>query len=258
MPSPFDHPEARSLFRDLLLSLTAESDRGAILIGAAQIDFCLRDLLEAVVPASISNKQRKALFEYPGALSSFATRNHVAYVTRLIPQSVYDATNSLRSLRNDVAHHPSTFDLNDHADKIRQVYGALGATLPAGLRSLSVEMIIDYKINVLLGVSRELRKHDPDFSLSIETRDEALNYLANDTEVREAMQKEIPRWELALGIALLCSIIIHERDSIRAGLGSATTLSNLLKSGRTSAVFETEPQASGKRATDDATSPSGE
>jgi hypothetical protein len=38
MASPFEHPEAREHFSKLLVSLTAESDRGAIVIGAAVVD----------------------------------------------------------------------------------------------------------------------------------------------------------------------------------------------------------------------------
>jgi hypothetical protein len=228
MTSPFAHPEVQSLFKELLIGLVAESDRGAILVGAAHVDRYLSELFDAVFPKSLNAKQRKSILEYPGSLATFAAKTHVAYATRLIPRSAYEAANALRSIRNDVAHHPDTFELGKNDKRVQRIYEALGTTLPDGLRSISIEMIVDYKIDLLLRTAQELRERDPDYDLGIETREEARTFIANASDVMDAMQKEVPRWELALGVALLCSIVIVERDAILLGLGPDTTMSKLI------------------------------
>jgi DNA-binding MltR family transcriptional regulator len=246
LPSPLDHPDAQAVFKELLASLTAESDRGAILIGAAHVDNCLRDLMDAVFPARMGKKHREALLEYPGPLSSLSGKVQVAYATRLIPRSVYDATNALRKIRNDAAHHPTSFDLADQVERVKQIYAALGATLPSGLRMLSLEMILDYKVHVLLTAAREAKEREPDLAFDMGTREDAIRFIADAPEVMEAMEKQVPRWELAIGIALLCSLIILQRVELADRLGPGSTLAKILKNaGHREAVAESPEHTDG-------------
>ena len=67
--SPFDYPEIHELFSDLFKELFNESGRGAILISTTYVEQHLTKLIEAVLPADISKKEKERLFLYPGPLS---------------------------------------------------------------------------------------------------------------------------------------------------------------------------------------------
>jgi hypothetical protein len=230
MKSPLDHPEASALFSELLVSLTAESDRGAILVGTAHVDNCLRSLLEAVLPTDLGKPERGELLRYPGPLSALAARTQVTYGLRLVPRSIYDSVNALRDMRNDVAHRPEAFALRTQEDRIRQVYAAMGPDFPNGLRGLALEMMLDYKTHVLIEAAREVAQRDPDLGLLIETKEQAANFIRETPEVLEAMRDEVLRWELAIGIAAICGVIIQYREEAKTILGAGGTLGRVVGS----------------------------
>jgi hypothetical protein len=225
--SPFELPEAKNLFAELLVSLTAESDRGAILVGAAQVDNCLRDLFSTVFPADLGEKQRYNMLAYSGALSTFSAKLHVAYATRLIPRSTYNAANALRRIRNEAAHFPATFSLSAQTDRIRQIYSSLGATVPDGLRALTVEMLVRYKVDMLLDAVRKTKEHEPELDVGISTADDALQFIRKHPAVLDAIEHQLPTWELTIGIFLVCSVIIMQRVRLSTRLGPSTLIATL-------------------------------
>jgi DNA-binding MltR family transcriptional regulator len=231
LTSPLDHPEAQELFSDLLISLTAESDRGAILVGTAHVDNTFASLLEAVFPAALSKKDRKRLLKYPGPLSSLAARADVAYALRLIPRTAYDATNALRAIRNELAHGPDAFDLAEQYDRIRTIYAAMGETLPGGLRQLAIEMMLEYKSKVAMDAVKELNQEYPEAKLDIDDKAKVLKYISDKPDLIKALDAQVPRWELAIGIALLCGMIIMFRERASKVLGSQTLIGSLRSAG---------------------------
>jgi hypothetical protein len=226
---PFAHPEAAKLFEELLPGLVNESDRGAVLIGAAYADNVLRSLLETVAPSALSPKDRKALFN--GALRSFSTKIEVAFVARLIPKNIHNGLRALRKLRNEVAHSPASFELKGQHERYWGIY-PLGPDVPAGIQRLAFEMMFNYKATVVLEAvqknAAELEEiEDLDYTSPIQTKADVLTYLSEHPDVMEVLEGQLPKWELAIGIATLCALIILHRDRAVKILGSDSTIDQL-------------------------------
>lgn len=226
MASPFDHPEAQELFETLMRSLGTESDRGVILIGAAHIDECLTSLFQAVFPQSLGKKARERLLGYPGLLSSFSAKIEAAFVLRLIPKRVYDALNVLRQFRNELAHSPDAFDLRKHEQRYRRIY-ELGPDLPDYVRNWALKSMTDYKRMVAEDTIRKLNEENPDFDPATWTEQDLTDFVSKNPEVKESLEKQLPHWELAMGIALLGSQIVFHRDRASAALAGVEVLGDL-------------------------------
>lgn len=92
-----------------------ESDRGITLIVAAQIEECLRRILESVL---IESTETKNLFDGPyapfGALSG---KTQAAFVMGLLTKSERDRIDAVRKVRNVFAHQASASF--DHPDIVK-------------------------------------------------------------------------------------------------------------------------------------------
>ena len=134
LPSPsglFDGPEFDRYFRDLLPSLIDESDRGAVLLGASQIDNQLADFFAALMPEATSGKRR-----------TFAGKLDVAFTCRLLPETLVVAIHRFRKLRNDVAHKPAAFSLSDHAEEVRAIFALIGTGVELGVTSVASQLMV--------------------------------------------------------------------------------------------------------------------
>jgi hypothetical protein len=229
MVYPLAHPEALALFKDILGGLVHESPRGAVLVGATHADNCLRDLFDATFPARLSQEGRRKLLKYPGPLSTFAARIDIAYASRLITRAVYEALHVLRDIRNDCAHDPATYDLAADEERARRIYAALGPTIPDGIRAWAWELLLDFKMTGILEAFQEAGRDDPQVaSLGITDKSRALAFVrAHEPEMLNAMRKTLPQWELALGVAGICSLIIYFREASRAVLAGDLTINKL-------------------------------
>lgn len=90
----------------LFNSLARESDRGAVLTGAAHLDQMLELLLRAKFSA-VRQKPARAinpLFEGFGPLATFSAKVTVAYAIDLLEDWMYQDLHSIRKLRNLFAH----------------------------------------------------------------------------------------------------------------------------------------------------------
>lgn len=218
---PLQHPEISALFADLLENLIGESDRGAVLIGAAHVDNHLRRLFEAVFPSDLSKTKRNALLNYPGPLSTYSAKVEVAYALRLLPRNVYDALHALRRIRNDVAHSPESFVLVGQEERVRQMY-ALDPDLPDGIRAFALEMMLDYKVHVIVEKARELQLDEEyaDIEPFLNSKQDAVRFISEHPDLGDSFKQQLPQWELAVGIFFLCSMIVFHRDRVASPLQS--------------------------------------
>lgn len=215
------HPEIEELFPDLLTNLMEESDRGAVLVGASHIDQYLKKLFEAVAPSELGKKQRKSLLDYPGPLSSFAARTEVAYATRLIDQNLYRALHSLRRIRNDVAHHPTTFRLREQTDRIREMY-KLGPGMPAAINSTAFDLMMRIKIDHALEL-----KHPGEERPYFNTPQEVVQYIRDAPDVARNLIEQLPRYELAVGLVIMCDLLVWHREAACRLVGKSGSLATL-------------------------------
>jgi hypothetical protein len=212
----FDHPEMKSVFR-AVLPLVSESDRGAVLIGAAIVDEQLRKLFEAIAPPGVGGKSLKGVLEYPGSLSSTSAKAEIAYLTRYISADMKRAIDVLRRMRNDVAHSPEFFQLRDHEQRLRKMF-ELGPGVPAAVNRMGIEMLTATAVRNLLDIEKPFGETpEPLFK----SPREVVEYLADSPDLIEKnMEPHRLRWELGMGVAFLCALIVYYREEAVRLLGS--------------------------------------
>jgi hypothetical protein len=98
-----------------------ESDRAAIILGAAKLDIQLYQILQKVILPAPSS--RDDLLDDGGPLGSFNSRIIMAYRLGLITSGFARALHLVRKIRNSFAHEPSnvTLEHGAHRDRIREL-----------------------------------------------------------------------------------------------------------------------------------------
>ena len=197
-----NHPEVDGLWHQVINSLLAESDRGAVLIGTTYVDANLKRLFEVIAPQDLSKRRLEPILKYPGPLSSFAARTHVAFLCRLIHRSLYDAIEALREIRNQVAHEPDTFVLGNHRDKLERIL-SLGPGLPLWVNRMACELLR----GSFLANALEIKLPDSE-KPAFETETDVLKYIQGRSDLLAPLNDRLPRCELAIGIVFICALLI--------------------------------------------------
>jgi hypothetical protein len=207
--SLFAHPEAKAVFESVMTTLVTESDRGAVLVGTSLVDRQLAKLFEKVAPASLSHGKLKNMLSYPGVLSTLAAKADIAYTVRLIGNPVYKAIGILRSIRNEVAHSPDSFQLTGHEQRLREMY-ALGPGVPGAVNQMALRIILHSAVRHVLesatNLEEELGKSyfkDPS---------EVLDYIAESPELTALLEERRPRFELGICVSIICALIVYHRE----------------------------------------------
>ncbi len=214
-PNLFDHPEIHALFGSTLADLVGESDRGAVLIGASIVDAHLRILFERLAPREIGRRKLRAVLEYPGPLSTFSARAEVAHVVRFIDGNLKSAIDALRRLRNSVAHSQERFSLRDHGSDLRQIF-QLGDGVPVAINRTGLDMMMRNVVSHLLALRSPVAESEPLFR----TPAEVVEYLAQHPGlIDEKVEPNRLRYELGIGVALICALIIYHRDEAERAMG---------------------------------------
>jgi hypothetical protein len=221
--SPLDNPEIRKLFSELAPVLIAESDRGAVLIGTAHVDERLKELFECLMPAEMSKKVKKSLLSYSGVLGSFGSRIAIAYATRLVNKKLYASLDTLRDVRNDAAHAAEPFNLKTQEQRICKLYD-LGPGVSGFVNRSSLELLLQIKTDAMLSMKDEINGDH-----FFETPQEVINYITSSEELTHMFQEQALRLELAIGICIICALLLCIRDDHRSLLGDNSTVSNLTR-----------------------------
>ncbi|MBI1310669.1 hypothetical protein GC176_05115 [bacterium] len=216
-----DHPEIQPLFESALTTLVSESDRGAVLIGAAHVDEFLRTVFERLAPKSMSRAQSKRILDYPGPLSSLSAKADIAFTTRLISANVYEAIGHLRKIRNHAAHSSGEFKLADYDDEIRKMYAAIGPTVPLGVNHLANELLVRSAVARILEIKNPF---SDDGSTVFNDPMEVIDHLSEHPELTAKLDERRPRFEFALGLVFACAVLVLERDSASKLLKDNVTL----------------------------------
>lgn len=99
----------------------AESDRAAVILGAAKLDLLLFQILQRVLRPCTSSKDE--LLEGDAPLGTFSSRAMMCHRLGLINDELYSAINIVRRIRNSFAHELSgvRLDTGAHRDRIREL-----------------------------------------------------------------------------------------------------------------------------------------
>lgn len=108
-------------FRAFVNDLRGESDRAAVILGAAKLDLLLFQLLGRVLKPSTGRTDD--LLEGDSPLGTFSARAMIAYRLGLISDEVYRAINLIRRIRNSFAHELSGVSLSSgsHCDRVKEL-----------------------------------------------------------------------------------------------------------------------------------------
>jgi hypothetical protein len=104
----------KSVLEPLLDEFKSQSDRIAVIVGAAQLDALLADLLAAFMldGPKATARDADALLGQDKPLGSFSARIKVAYRLGLIGRQFAETLDLIRKIRNDFAHKVSERSLN--------------------------------------------------------------------------------------------------------------------------------------------------
>jgi hypothetical protein len=108
-------------FAQFLVEFSSESDRAAVVLGAAKLDLLLYQLLQRFLLPSPST--RDELLDAEGVLGTFSARINAAQRLGLITVSFARDLHLIRKIRNSFAHEitSSSLSLGSHRDRIREL-----------------------------------------------------------------------------------------------------------------------------------------
>jgi DNA-binding MltR family transcriptional regulator len=108
-------------FDQLINQFTEESDRAAVILGTAKLDYLLGQLLNKYMVASYTSDD--PLLKNDGPISTFSSRTHLAYRLGLIDSEFAKALHLVRKTRNEFAHDVKDSQLNNppHRDRIKDL-----------------------------------------------------------------------------------------------------------------------------------------
>lgn len=211
-----DHPEVQNHFKKVFPIIIEESDRGAVLLAASQLELILEKALHSIAPEGISNNKLQAIFEFSGPLGTFSAKINMAYYFRIIGIDAHSSLNVLRKLRNDVAHECKEFSLANHSEQLKNYY-ELGPGIPVTLHNWAIRELLRNKIHTCM----ELR--DPttqDDVKMFETPLEVAKHIQENPHLIDIIEQQLPKWKLGFGTALICGLVFHGASKLLEKLES--------------------------------------
>ncbi|NSM26442.1 hypothetical protein HT094_20090 [Shewanella sp. ZOR0012] len=113
-------PDAEKVFLENHEKLSAESDRGAVILSASLLDSALEDNLKAFLLSPVNKNDE--LFSGRGApLGTFSSKIEMCYRLGIISVGVRSQLNKFKAIRNDFAHNLDSAKLDDEANKDRML-----------------------------------------------------------------------------------------------------------------------------------------
>jgi hypothetical protein len=131
-------PELIAFVRDFC----NESDRAAVILGAAKIDAILGELLRRILLPNPTNHDD--LFDGDGPIGTFSAKIHLAYRLGIIDAAFARALHIVRRIRNDFAHDlaSSSLDSGPHLDRVKQLVAPFQ---PYGFSAIVEGLRVDHK-----------------------------------------------------------------------------------------------------------------
>lgn len=120
----------RDALNEFIAEFSKESDRAAVILVGARLDYLLSELLTRfLLPSTASTDE---LLDTERALGTFSARIHAAYRLGLIDAAFARALHIFRRLRNTFAHETAgtSFDHGPSRDRIRELAAPVGHFRP--------------------------------------------------------------------------------------------------------------------------------
>ena len=120
-PADLRGKEISASIRAFIAEFSKESDRAAVILVGARLDYLLRELLENFLVPNTGSDDELLGTERP--LGSFSGRIHAAYRLGLIRASLAHALHIFRRLRNEFAHQTAGSSVSEgpSRDRVREL-----------------------------------------------------------------------------------------------------------------------------------------
>tara|TARA_R110002096_G_scaffold92724_1_gene209388 strand:+ start:87 stop:695 length:609 start_codon:yes stop_codon:yes gene_type:complete len=117
----FPDDRTKEAYHYFVKEFSKESDRAAVILGAAKLDILLYQILVATLKPSPTSTD--ALLDGDSPLSTFSSRINLCHRLGLIDDQLARALNIIRKIRNSFAHEISSTTLSSgsHSDRIREL-----------------------------------------------------------------------------------------------------------------------------------------
>jgi DNA-binding MltR family transcriptional regulator len=108
--------------REFIIEMKEENDRAAVIIGAANVEFLLKRLIELSLLPRL-DKKKDDLLDGDSPLSTFSSKINLCYRLALIDKDILQLLHILKKIRNDFAHKIRGCDLNSppHSDQVNEL-----------------------------------------------------------------------------------------------------------------------------------------
>ena len=189
---------------DFIMSLSNESKRGAVLIGTAKVEEYLDKMILHSLPRD-SKKYQSKLLEYPGILSSLASKIELLYGFRLLDERFYKSLMTLKSLRNDAAHTSEDFSLEKITPLVKQI-SDFELHFDDIVHELAQDNLLKFKKHKMIQAAKETGSLD-EWKIDIVNKKHAT--LKDDPDFKN----ELVIWKLSYSLTLMCiklSVLIDE------------------------------------------------
>jgi len=115
----------REAYKDFIDEFKEESDRAAVILGAAKLDLYLYQILIKVLLPNPSGQDD--LFDGDGPLSTFSAKIHLSYRMGLIDAGLAHSLHMIRKIRNAFAHEVTgcKLDSGSHRDRVKELMAPL-------------------------------------------------------------------------------------------------------------------------------------
>lgn len=139
-------------FLEFITEFMTESDRAAVILGAAKLDLLLYQLLTKYFVPSPSSKDE--LLDGDSPLGTFSSKIHLAYRLGLIGADFTRALHMIRKIRNSFAHEVAECNLNSgaHRDRVKELIAPF-----QHLKVFKEGLKVEEKAHSLTGASAEFR-----------------------------------------------------------------------------------------------------
>ncbi len=200
------YPELNS---DFVINLSNESRRGAVLIGTAKVEDHINQLLEHILPKD-SKKYRDRLINYPGPISTLASKMELLFAFRFIDEKLYKSLQALKKIRNDAAHISDKFG-------IEEIKGSLKAVLEFEshfddiIEKIATDNLIEIK---KFQMQKAVKGEGPLEEWKAEILEEKYKVLLGEPSV----QDQLVIWKFAYGLTFICIkllVLIDEYSSLK-------------------------------------------
>jgi DNA-binding MltR family transcriptional regulator len=113
--------DAFPAFKEFMDEFNDESDRAAVILGAAKLDYLLYQILQKFLVPNVGSNDE--LLAGDGPLSTFSAKIQICYRLGLIDSEFARALHLTRKIRNAFAHETSgcKLDSGPHRDRVREL-----------------------------------------------------------------------------------------------------------------------------------------